>query len=64
MSLGEESKADTLGVLQTKGDKYTKLSLVERKRMNDLEVFFICYFLKTFQNMLPNYKKYHDYYNF
>lgn len=38
MSLGEESKADTLGNLQGKGDKFTKLSLIERKRMNDLEV--------------------------
>eukprot|EP01035_Chromulina_nebulosa_P014479 gene14479-19162_t len=37
MSLGEESKADTLGNLQGKGDKFTKLSLIERKRMNDLE---------------------------
>ena len=38
MSLGEESKTDTLGNLQGKGDKFTKLSLIERKRMNDLEV--------------------------
>ena len=38
MSLGEESKADTLGVLQGKGDKFTKLSLTERKRLSDLEV--------------------------
>ena len=44
MSLGEESKADTLGNLQGKGDKFTKLSLIERKRMNDLEVGVIVIF--------------------
>ena len=37
MSLGEESSTDTLGVLQTKGDKFTKLALIERKRQEDLE---------------------------
>ncbi len=37
MSLGEESSTDTLGVLQTKGDKFTKFALIERKRQQDLE---------------------------
>mmetsp|Transcript_21773 Transcript_21773/g.36408 ORF Transcript_21773/g.36408 Transcript_21773/m.36408 type:complete len:631 (+) Transcript_21773:133-2025(+) len=37
MSLGEESAQDTLGVLQSKGDKFTKLSIIERKRYTDLE---------------------------
>jgi hypothetical protein len=37
MSLGEVSAADTLGGLQGKGDKFTKLALIEKKKMNDLE---------------------------
>lgn len=37
MSLGEESAQDTLGVLQGKGDKFTKLSIVEKKKNTDLE---------------------------
>jgi hypothetical protein len=37
MSLGEESAQDTLGVLQGKGDKFTKLSIIERKKLADLE---------------------------
>jgi hypothetical protein len=37
MSLGEESAQDTLGVLQGKGDKFTKLSIIERKKYMDLE---------------------------
>lgn len=37
MSLEEESASETLGNLQGKGDKYTKLSLIERKRLADLE---------------------------
>ena len=37
MSLGEASTTDTLGGLQGKGDKYTKLALIEKKKLNDLE---------------------------
>eukprot|EP01038_Epipyxis_sp_PR26KG_P016376 gene16376-22323_t len=37
MSLGEEQPSQTLGNLQGKGDKFTKLSLLERKRLADLE---------------------------
>lgn len=37
MSLEEESASETLGNLQGKGDKFTKLSLIERKRLADLE---------------------------
>lgn len=37
MSLGEASASDTLADLQGKGDKYTKLSIIERKRLSDLE---------------------------
>ena len=36
MSLGEESATDTLGNLQGKGDKFTKLSIIERKKLADL----------------------------
>lgn len=37
MSLGEESTTDTLGNLQGKGDKFTKLAIIERKKLADLE---------------------------
>ena len=37
MSVESESSTDTLGVLQEKGDRFTKLSLVEKKRCSDLE---------------------------
>eukprot|EP01040_Poterioochromonas_malhamensis_P015402 gene15402-17233_t len=37
MSVGEVSTTDTLGDLQGKGDKFTKLALMEKKKMNDLE---------------------------
>lgn len=37
MSLGEASTADTLGELQGKGDKFTKLALIEKKKMTDLQ---------------------------
>lgn len=37
MSLGEASATDTLGNLQGKGDKFTKLALIERKKMQDLQ---------------------------
>eukprot|EP01042_Synura_sphagnicola_P019989 gene19989-25336_t len=36
MSLGEHSAADTLGDLQGKGDKFTKLHLIETKKYEDL----------------------------
>lgn len=35
--MSEENSQDTLGVLQDKGDKYTKLALVEKKRQADLD---------------------------
>lgn len=37
MSVDSESSTDTLGILQEKGDRFTKLSLVEKKRLADLE---------------------------
>lgn len=37
MSLEEATPSETLGNLQGKGDKFTKLSLIERKRMADLQ---------------------------
>lgn len=37
MSLGEASAADTLGELQGKGDKYTRLQLIEVKKYEDLK---------------------------
>lgn len=37
MSLGEQSATDSLGDLQGKGDKFTRLSLIERKRQSDLQ---------------------------
>lgn len=37
MSLGEHSAQDTLGQLQGKGDSYTKLSILEKKKVSDLE---------------------------
>lgn len=36
MSLGEHSATDTLGDLQGKGDKFTKLHLIETKKYEDL----------------------------
>jgi len=45
MSLGEASTADTLGELQGKGDKFTKLALIEKKKMTDLQdaiQFIVC----------------------
>lgn len=37
MSLGEASTTDSLGDLQGKGDKFTRLSLIERKKQSDLQ---------------------------
>jgi len=37
MSLGEKDASEVLGSLQGKGDHYTKLSVIERKRLQDLE---------------------------
>lgn len=37
MSLGEKDASEVLGSLQGKGDHYTKLSVAERKRLQDLE---------------------------
>jgi hypothetical protein len=37
MSLGEKDASEVLGSLQGKGDHFTKLSVVERKRQQDLE---------------------------
>ena len=37
MSLGEKDASEVLGSLQGKGDHYTKLSVSERKRLQDLE---------------------------
>ena len=37
MSTGEKDASEVLGALQGKGDKFTKLSLAERKRVADLE---------------------------
>ena len=37
MSTGEKDASEVLGSLQGKGDHYTKLSVVERKRLQDLE---------------------------
>eukprot|EP01031_Cornospumella_fuschlensis_P034295 gene34295-41509_t len=36
MSLGEQSTTDTLGEMQGKGDKFTRLALIEKKRQTDL----------------------------
>lgn len=33
MSLGEHSSQDTLGQLQGKGDNYTKLAIIEKKKL-------------------------------
>jgi len=37
MSLGEKDASEVLGSLQGKGDHFTKLSVIERKRQQDLE---------------------------
>jgi len=37
MSLGEQSSQDTLGQLQGKGDNYTKLAIIEKKKLIDLQ---------------------------
>lgn len=37
MSLGEKDASEVLGSLQGKGDHFTKLSVIERKRRQDLE---------------------------
>ena len=37
MSSGERDTNDILGELQGKGDQFTKLCVVERKRLVDLE---------------------------
>jgi coiled-coil domain-containing protein 63/114 len=37
MSTGEKDASEVLGTLQSKGDKFTKLSVAERKRVSDLE---------------------------
>ena len=37
MSTGEKDASEVLGALQGKGDKFTKLSVAERKRVADLE---------------------------
>jgi len=37
MSLGEHSSQDTLGQLQGKGDNYTKLAIIEKKKLIDLQ---------------------------
>jgi uncharacterized protein YfaT (DUF1175 family) len=37
MSLGERDTSDILGELQGKGDQFTKLCVVEKKRLADLE---------------------------
>ncbi len=37
MSVGEQSTTDSLGELKGKGDKFTRLSLIERKRQTDLQ---------------------------
>jgi hypothetical protein len=37
MSTTSDNSTDTLGVLQEKGDRFTKLSLIEKKRCQDLE---------------------------
>jgi hypothetical protein len=37
MSTGERSAGEILGELQTKGDKFTKLSVIEKKRLTDLQ---------------------------
>lgn len=37
MSVDTDASTDTLGQLQEKGDRYTKLALVEKKRLADLE---------------------------
>jgi hypothetical protein len=50
------STADTLGVLQDKGDRYTKLALVERKRQQDLEEA-ISYIIKESENYRERAKK-------
>ncbi len=53
MSLGEESAQDTLGVLQGKGDKFTKLSIMERKKYMDLEdaIQYVTSETEKFRNM-------------
>lgn len=37
MSLGQKDTSETLGVLQLKGDQYTKAAVIERKRLQELE---------------------------
>ena len=37
MSTGEVDTSEVLSVLQAKGDHFAKLSVVEKKRLNDLE---------------------------
>jgi chromosome segregation ATPase len=56
MSLGEASATDTLGGLQGKGDKYTKLALIEKKKMTDLEDA-ISYIIKETESYREKAKK-------
>ena len=37
MSVGEKSTSEVLETLQEKGDYYTRLTIIERKRLNDLD---------------------------
>ena len=47
MSLGEHSSQDTLGQLQGKGDNYTKLSIIEKKKL--IGVTFCIFIFNCYQ---------------